>query len=150
MAVQRLLDLRRLHIEAAGDDHLLLAVDDGWLAVPVHPRQVAGMQAAILHCRGRQFRFMPVAGEHIRAADHDLASPSLCDRLAAIIDRPQFRFAEGAPLFMTQNLPPDIVQRWNGIVHAFLADPGSCAVKSNRMVRSPARARSWRSSGASD
>jgi tripartite-type tricarboxylate transporter receptor subunit TctC len=24
-----------------------------------------------------------------------------------------------------KNLPPDIVQRWNGIVHAFLADPAS-------------------------
>ncbi len=45
MGVDRLLDHLRIDVEAAGDDHVLLAVDQIEIAVGVHVADVAGQKA---------------------------------------------------------------------------------------------------------
>ena len=45
--VEHLLDLARVDVEAAADDHLLLAVDDEEIAVVVDPGQIAGVKPPV-------------------------------------------------------------------------------------------------------
>ena len=45
-ARERVLDLARVHVEAAADDHVVEAVDDGDEAVGVAHRNVAGVHPA--------------------------------------------------------------------------------------------------------
>src|SRR5581483_4522528 len=46
--VERVLDLRRGDVLPAGDDHVLLAVDDLDVAVAIPGRQVAGVEVAVV------------------------------------------------------------------------------------------------------
>ena len=62
------LDVRRREVLAArGDDDVLLAAGDGEEAVGVERAQVAGVQPAVVR------RAAVIAGEHVQAADDDLA-----------------------------------------------------------------------------
>ena len=71
---QRLLDLGRVDVEAAGDDHVLQAVDDEQVALVVEVADVAGVVPAEARGRGGRLRVLVVAGHHERAAHDDLAA----------------------------------------------------------------------------
>ena len=71
---KRVLDLDRRDILAAGDDHILLAIGDGDVAVAVHRAAVASVEPTVLDrgfgCLGR----LPVAIEHDIAARDDFSA----------------------------------------------------------------------------
>src|SRR5437868_8922224 len=69
---QDLVDLTRIHLEPRDDDHLLLAIDDAEVAVPVHPDDVTGEEPAIAENAGGLFRALPVAVHEIRPAQTQL------------------------------------------------------------------------------
>jgi hypothetical protein len=48
--VDRFLDLAARHVFAAGLDHVLLAIDDGDVALGVDGGEIAGMKPAALEC----------------------------------------------------------------------------------------------------
>jgi hypothetical protein len=74
------LDLDGVHVLAAGDDHVLGAVDHEEVAVLVLTGEVAGAVPAV-HQGGRgRVRPVPVAEHHVRPADPELAD--LPDRRA--------------------------------------------------------------------
>ena len=77
MLAQRLLDLRRIHVLASGDDHVLDPVDDVELALCVTEAGIAGPIPAVFHDRRRCFRLLPVAAEHRRRSDQELADRAL-------------------------------------------------------------------------
>jgi hypothetical protein len=86
MLVEHLLDLARVDVEAAAQDHLLLAVDDEEVAVLVDPRHVARVEPAVLDRLGGRIVLAPVALHHVRALDGDLADLALVDLLAVLVD----------------------------------------------------------------
>src|SRR5258708_6780500 len=59
MLVQDLLDLARVDVVAAADDHLLLAVHDEEVAIGVHPRQVTSPEPAVRDRLGGGLRLAP-------------------------------------------------------------------------------------------
>ena len=73
MGVDRLLDHLRIDVEAAGDDHVLLAVDQIEIAVGVHVADVAGEEAVADKGFRGFLRPVPVALGDVRAADADFA-----------------------------------------------------------------------------
>src|SRR5262249_52189151 len=68
MLEQRLLDIARIHVHAAADDHVLLAVDDAEVAVSVLAGDVARIQPAIAQDLRGLIRPIPVALHHLRPA----------------------------------------------------------------------------------
>ena len=71
---QHVLDLGRVHVEAADDDHVLQPADDAHVAALVHRGEVAGVQeAALVDRRGRRLRIVEVALHHAVAAHEQLA-----------------------------------------------------------------------------
>ena len=80
MAQQLLFDLAGADVEAAGDDDLFLAVDDGRETVGVHGDDVTGAQPAVDQGLGGLLGISPVALEDLRALDQQftrLADPHL-------------------------------------------------------------------------
>src|SRR4051812_47432316 len=75
--VQDLLDLARIDVVAAADDHVLLAVDDEEVAILVELRHVAGVEPAPAHDLLRRVGPAPVALHDVVAADADLADLAL-------------------------------------------------------------------------
>src|SRR3954463_7452883 len=73
MLEQQLLELARVDVVALVDEHVLLAVDDGEVAVLVDRADVAGAQPAVLEHLGRGLDLVVVTAHHLRAADADLA-----------------------------------------------------------------------------
>jgi len=73
---QHVLDLARKDVEPAGDDHVLLAVEDEHVAALVRARDIAGMQPAVLQGFRGLLRPLPVSGHHMRRAHADLAGLS--------------------------------------------------------------------------
>ena len=67
--VQHVLDLGRIDVLAAGDVHVLPAVDDVVEAFVVDPRGVAGVQPAVGEGRGVGVRPVPVARRDVRPLD---------------------------------------------------------------------------------
>src|SRR5215472_16737042 len=63
--VERLLDLARVHVVPAADDHFLLPVDDEEVAVLVGPRQVSGAEPAVGNRLRGRLRPPPVALHHV-------------------------------------------------------------------------------------
>src|SRR3954451_17699311 len=93
MRVQRLLDLARVDVVAAADDQLLLAVDEEQIALFVEAADIAGRQPAVGVDRvARRFVIVPVAGDHGRPAELDLA-----DAVLVRAGDPQFGPAERHP-----------------------------------------------------
>src|SRR5699024_9530871 len=70
---QDFLDLRRVDVEATGDDHLLDAGDDTQEAIFLHDGHVAGLEP-VLEERLLVLRHVNVAAEYLRATDQQLAS----------------------------------------------------------------------------
>ena len=69
---EHLLDLAGVHVEAAADDHVLLAIDDEEVAVGVAVAEVAGVEPPALHGLGGRVGAAVVALHHVVATDHDL------------------------------------------------------------------------------
>ncbi len=84
---QELLDLARIHVLAAADDHVLVAPDDLHVALVVHGRQVAGVHPAraVDGLAGR-FRVVPVAEHHAVAAGAQLADLPARHDMAVLVD----------------------------------------------------------------
>src|SRR6185437_1142143 len=55
-----------------GDDDILQPVDDEGVALVVHRRDVAGMEAAAEHGELGLLGLLPIAGHYLRPADTDL------------------------------------------------------------------------------
>src|SRR5688500_14241845 len=73
LQVQDVLDLARIDVRAAGNDHVLGAVLQRQETVLVEGADVAGPQPAIAQSPGRGLRILPVARHHRVALDDDLA-----------------------------------------------------------------------------
>ena len=71
--VDDVLDLLAVHVLAAGDDHVLLAVDDRRVALLVGAAEVAGVEPAAGERLLVGLRAAPVAEHHLVALDDDLA-----------------------------------------------------------------------------
>ena len=84
--VEHLLDLARIDVVTAADDHVLLAVDDEEVAVLVDLAHVAGVQPAVADRLGGRVLALPVALHHVVAPDHDLADLALRDLVAVVVD----------------------------------------------------------------
>jgi hypothetical protein len=82
------LDLVRVHVEAAHQDHVLLAVDDLEVAALVDHADVAGAEEAVGgHHLGGLVGALPVAGHHLRAADGDLARRAQGHLVAVVVEQ---------------------------------------------------------------
>src|SRR5690606_31999788 len=79
-------DLARVHVEAAAQDHVLLAVDDPVAAVGVAVADVAAVEPAVAQRLGGGVRPLPVALHHVVAADHDLAALAVAEQAVLVVD----------------------------------------------------------------
>src|SRR3954453_6261638 len=84
--VEHLLDLARVDVVAAADDHVLLAVDDEEVPVLVDLRHVAAVEPAVADGLRRRVGLAPVALHDVVAADDDLAHLTLRDVPAVLVD----------------------------------------------------------------
>ena len=76
--VQHLLDLARVDVVAAADDHLLLAIDEEQVAVLVEVAEITGGEPALAVDRGRRrVRVVPVAADDRRSAELHLTHAPL-------------------------------------------------------------------------
>jgi hypothetical protein len=75
MGSQGVLDLHAVHVLAAAIDHVLLAVDDEDEPLDVDACQVAAVQPPVDEGLRRLLGLAPVAGDHVGAADEQLADP---------------------------------------------------------------------------
>jgi hypothetical protein len=74
MLAQQRFHLGRVDVLAAGDEHVLRAIDDGEVALLVDTTYVADPPESIrCHRRGSGLRIVPVAVEGFGSPDHDLA-----------------------------------------------------------------------------
>src|SRR5690606_33499147 len=80
------LDLRRIDVLAAGNDHVLLAVDQIEIAVLVHGAEVAAAHPAVSQCVARSLRHVGVAGHGGGSVDGDLANRLWWKRIHIVID----------------------------------------------------------------
>ena len=85
---QGVLDLGAVDVLAAGDDHVLLAVDHVQEALLVRADQVTGMEPAAAERLGRGLGVLPVPGHGRRAAVDDLADLAGRDVLHVVVDDP--------------------------------------------------------------
>src|SRR5205085_12012199 len=69
VAGDHLLHLPRMDVQAAGDDLVVLAVDEVDVALVVHPRQIAGGEGAVAEGLRGLFRPLPVAVEQVGRTD---------------------------------------------------------------------------------
>ena len=86
MRDQHALDLGRIDVLAAGNDHVLLAVVDEEMPVGVARADVAGMIPAVAQRLGGRRRVAPVFEEHVRPAHHDFARDAGRDLVAVVVD----------------------------------------------------------------
>src|SRR3954454_14535718 len=84
--VEDLLDLARIDVVAAADDHVLLAVDDEEVAVLVDAGHVARVEPAVVQDLLRGVVAVPVALHQVVAADRDLADLALAHLVAVLVD----------------------------------------------------------------
>ena len=80
-----LLDLVRVHVEAAGDDDLLDARHQTDEAVGLHDGHVAGAEPAVVEGLLGGLWVVEVAGEHLRAAREQLAGFAVGHGLAGVV-----------------------------------------------------------------
>lgn len=83
--IDRLLDHLRIDVEAARDDHVLLAVDQEEIAVGIDIADVAGEEAAVDEGLRGSFGLIPVAFGDVRALDADLADFARRQHLRGIV-----------------------------------------------------------------
>ena len=89
MAVQHLLDLDRVDVLAAGDDHVLLAVDERQIAVLAELAQVASEEPAVPDCVAGRVFHLPIADEDVVAADDELADLTSRKVLTELVGDPE-------------------------------------------------------------
>ena len=82
---QGLLDLARVHVEAAGDDHVLLAIDDRQVAVLVEEADVARQMPAVPANLRRFRRVAVVALGDVRPLDDDLTELSGTEQVSVVV-----------------------------------------------------------------
>src|SRR6266700_3767021 len=87
VGIDRLLDHLRIDVEAAGDDHVLLAVDQKEIAVTVHIADVAGQEAVADEGLGGLLRSIPIAFGDVRSPDADFADLARAEHLGRILQR---------------------------------------------------------------
>src|SRR5271157_4178261 len=86
VAQQYLLDLARIDVAAAADDHVLGAVAQGQKPVPVKAAEVAGVQPAAARSFGGGFRLAPITLHDAVALGDDLADLARRQLAVAIVD----------------------------------------------------------------
>ena len=73
--VHDLFDLGGMHVEAADQDHVLLAIDDAGESLRIHHADVPGLEESIRSDRLRGFfGTIPIASHDLRPSDADLAA----------------------------------------------------------------------------
>ena len=82
VGVEGLLDLGAVHVLAAGDDHVLRAVEQEQVAVVVEAAHVAGPVPAVAQHRRGLLRLVPVAGHDVRALHGHLTGLTVGQRSA--------------------------------------------------------------------
>ena len=97
MREQHVLDLARVDVVAAADQHVVLAVEDVDEAVLVHAPDVAGMQPAVAEGLGRRLGAVPVIGHELGAATDDLAALAHRHRLVVFVENRHVHGRVGAP-----------------------------------------------------
>ena len=93
--VDRLLDHLRIDVEAAGDDHVLLAVDQIEIAVAIHVADIAGQEAIARERLCRLLRPVPIAFGDVRSLDADFADLARRQHLVRIVKRDHVDFDAG-------------------------------------------------------
>ena len=73
MEHDRFLDVARVDLEAAGDDHVLETIGQIDIAVGVQMADIAGRQASVGENLGRLVGAFPVSRHHLGAGDADFA-----------------------------------------------------------------------------
>ncbi len=96
VAAQHGLDLGRVGVEAAHDEHVLDAVGDGDVAGRVHDADVAGVQPALGIDRLRRRRLVAPVARHHRVAPHDDLARLARRHLAAVRHGPHLQAGYGA------------------------------------------------------
>src|SRR5436305_4828018 len=86
MLVEHFLDLARVDVVAASDDHLLLAIDDEEVTVFIDLRHIARVKPAVANRLGGGVVLVPVALHHVVPPDHDLADLARRHLVALIVD----------------------------------------------------------------
>src|SRR5690349_6141857 len=94
MAEEDFLDLPRVDVRAAGDDHVLRAVADGEETGGIHAADISRMQPAAAQRLLRRLRVLPVARHHAIRARDDLAE--LSRGQLAVLGIEDLHFAAGA------------------------------------------------------
>ena len=90
MLQQGVLDLRRVDVHPAGDEHVFGAARDIEEPVGVAPRHVAGVEPAVgVACRRGRVGVFPVAGRDVRPAKAKLTHLIGRQLLAALVDHPR-------------------------------------------------------------
>ncbi len=98
VAEQGALDLGRVGVEAADDEHVLLAVGDPHVAGVVHDPDVAGVEPAVgVDGLGRGLGVLEVARHHGVAPHHDLARLAARQLGALGVDDAHLEAGDGAP-----------------------------------------------------
>src|SRR4051794_9523904 len=95
MGIDGLLDHLRIDVEPAGDDHVLLAVDQVEIAVAVHVADVAGEKTVADERLRRFLRPVPVTLGDVRAPDADLTDLTRRQYSGGIVQRDDVHFDAG-------------------------------------------------------
>ncbi len=82
--VENVLDLGRVDVLAAGDDHVLRPADDPVVALLVACCDVAGQEPAVREGGGGCLVVLPVTGEDVRAADDELSLGGAVEQVARL------------------------------------------------------------------
>src|SRR5690606_35557563 len=88
MLVERVLDLRRVHVLATADEHVLLAVHNAHMAIAVTHRDVTGAEPPVrTEHRPGGVLVAPVTAHDVRAAHHQLPRLPYGHRPAVVVDQ---------------------------------------------------------------
>ena len=157
MLVEDVLDLGRIDVLTAGDDHVLRPPDDPVVALLVAGGDVAGEKPAVRERRLRRLGVAPVAGEDVRAPHEQLALSGPLEHPArlGVAERDvdvRIRLAGEAALAgsVLGRQAEDIRRRLGQPVALDDLDPRSCHVSSNDsgIGAPPTTARSVQSSAS--
>ena len=90
-----ILDLARIDVEATGDDHVLLAINQMQIAVLVEPADVPGVQPTIAEHLGGFLRPLPISFHHKCPANADFARLPIARGSALVVEQRQIQRGKG-------------------------------------------------------